>query len=479
MSTKIPATALADHLGAWQTRSGALRERLSAAVIDLILSGDLASGDVLPSERHLARTLAVSRNTVVAAYEILRERGFLSTTHRSGSAIAFRAGPLRKRERSLRNTFRFDQHSDNGALIDFSVAETPLPQPFERFFEDVRAYRSTGAYNPQGPWQLREAVAAYYQKRGLPTSAENILITSGGQQGISLLTELYVQRGDTVAVQNPTYFLALDALRGAGARLTELPNGESGKALREALLHRGVRSVYVIATHHNPTGYTMSRSERARFAKVIDELNIDVIEDGTLDDLSHTGENPIPLAAFSQSAKIVCIGSMNKVFWPGLRVGWIRASKDVIARLVTLRTIADLGNNLVSQAVALRVFAEFERVRAHRQAELREKLRCMSQAMQQLLPEWTYAEPEGGFSLWASTPLDDAQPFTQFAQRFGVKTICGTSMALDHSCARQVRLVFSGPENDIREGVRRLSHAWRLYASRERTTDLPGCELIV
>lgn len=477
--TQSQAAALASQLGNWQNAHGSLKVRLKNALVELVLRGELASGDRLPPERALASALAVSRNTVVGAYDLLREDGYVTTRRASGSCISFSDAGKRVHERRSQAIDSTYDVGNGAGSIDFAVADMALAAPFERYIHQFTPLLNRESYNAYGLNELREAIAVYYTQRGLPTGAENILITSGGQQAISLAISLYVQRGDAVAIENPTFFVALDAFRMAGARLAALPPRAHEPALREMLVHGATRLVYVIPTHQNPTGYTMSVPERKAFAKVADDLGVAVIEDQILEELTYDGNVPPPIASFCQGESVVCAGSLSKIFWSGLRVGWVRASAPVVARLARIKTVTDLGSNIISQSIALGVFRDFDAVRAYRRAELREKLRLTAEMLDRLLPDWEYTRPAGGFCLWLKLPVEDVRPFIHAARRFGASIIAGTSMTIDDSAADRVRLVFTGPAEAIEEGIQRLSRAWDAYKTRGFTVPSPPKDLVV
>ncbi len=473
--TKIEAGPLVHSLGGWQSGRGSLKTRLKDALVALILNGELLGGEQLPPERALAAALAVSRNTVVGAYELLREDGFLETRRASGSTIRFDDGGKRVHEhraRAIRETIEIgDTAMQHGRIIDFAVADIELPEMFDRYVRAfdparVRAHADF-TYAPQGLPELRDALAEYYCKRGLRTTPEQILITSGGQQSISLALALHVQRGDTVAVQNPTFFIALDALRTAGARLCALAQIAAS------------RLAYVIPTVHNPTGETMPVAQRESLAKTIDDLGIAAIEDTVLEELGYDVAAPPPVASFSGAGSILIAGSLNKVFWSGLRVGWIRANAAAVGHLARLKTVTDLGNNIISQNIALEVLHDFDRIREHRRAELREKLQLTTTLLQRHLPTWKYTVPKGGFCLWLQLPAEDARPYVQLARRFGANIIAGSSMTIDDSHTDRLRLVFSGPPELTADGIGRLARAWQVFSSRGYAAQSPAPALVV
>jgi DNA-binding transcriptional MocR family regulator len=485
--TKITAAELAQKLGDWQQGRGALKVRLKSRLAEVVLNGELVGGDRLPPERGLAQALAVSRNTVVGAYELLREDGYLATRRASGSVVQLADGGERVQHRRaslLSKTVTLPEAPlDRNDIVDFAVAHTDLPYAFERYVEDAavskRGLLRADSYDPYGLPDLREAIAAYCRARGVPAIAEEILITSGGQQAISLILSLYVQRGDAVGVQNPTFFVALDALRMAGARLFAIPSPVERDALRDSLLQRAARMLYVIPTHHNPTGATLGAAEREAIAHASESFAMPVIEDITLDELGYDGFAPSPIAALAPHAPVLLAGSLNKVFWSGLRVGWIRAPRPILTQLARLKTVADLGGNALAQTIALNVLADFEEIRRFRRDALHRKMLHAVDLLSAQLPEWQFEIPEGGFCLWLRLPVADARPYVQLARRFGVNIIAGSSMTFDDSCTNQLRLVFSGSGENTEEGIRRLAAAWEAYRPRTLTGTAAADQLVV
>ena len=207
--------------------------------------------------------------------------------------------------------------------------------------ETQNALLAGRGYMPLGLPRLRAALALMYTRQGLPTASEQILVTSGAQQALSLITALYVQRGDTVLVENPTYFGALDVFRLAGARLSPVPVGPDHvleSTLRDRILANGPRLMYFTPTYQNPTGATMPASTRQRVAAMADEFGIPVIEDHTLSELTFAGSPPGLIARQSKTGMVLSVGSISKLFWAALRVGWVRAPVPVIAQMVRVKT---------------------------------------------------------------------------------------------------------------------------------------------
>jgi DNA-binding transcriptional MocR family regulator len=470
-------TTLVNVLGSWSTAPGPLYRLLAQALRSAILEGDIPAGARLPAERILAQALAVSRNTVVAAYDVLLEEELIKRQHGSGTWV--QSLPLKKTE-----VFR---PSSNGSLARSPLFETLLTETrdqidlstgvpgaldglaLETFTlpeQELASRLATSGYAPLGLPELRHAIARYFDQAGLPTSAEQILVTSGAQQAISLAATLYIQRGDTVLVENPTFFGALDTFHSLGARLLPVPVDQEG--LRVDILQRALgtslpRLLYLTPTFHNPTGTVLSQARRRIIASLAKEFALPVIEDNAFADLSLTGNAPLPIASFAPGEAILTLGSMNKLFWQGLRVGWIRAPETLITRLGRLKIIADLGTGSLTQAIALRLLKHIEEVKAARRQQLQRQLDLATTLLREHLPGWTWTPPDGGFFLWVRLPYGDASEFAQIALRFALVVTPGTIMSVDDSHQQYLRLPFLTAPDVLEKGIQRLIQVWDVY----------------
>jgi DNA-binding transcriptional MocR family regulator len=211
----------------------------------------------------------------------------------------------------------------------------------------------------------------------------------------------------------------------------------------------------------------MSEPCRRAIARLSRELQLPIVEDNTLADLSLAGRPPAPIAAFDSAAPVLTVGSLSKLFWGGLRIGWIRASEEILLRMTRLKIMADLGGSLIGQLVAVRLLAEAERVRAMRRREMRERLDRLTRLLSRHLPDWTWVEPAGGLSLWVKLPRGDASTFAQVALRHGVAVVPGALASPGGGCADRLRLPYVLDAASMREGVERLARAWEAYAGGE------------
>jgi DNA-binding transcriptional MocR family regulator len=468
-------------LGNWAQGEGPAYQRLAAAVRVAIGRGDVGPGQKLPAERVLAKLLSVSRTTVVSAYEVLRQEEWLESRQGSGTRVCTGAGAARLPPEDGAHSVRGNPLyrgliEGSGGTIEFLGAH---PTGADFLVKDLAtldrralaALTRTPGYLPMGLPALRQAIAAYLSGRGLPTTQEQVLVTCGAQQAIAIAGATFLRRGDAVVLENPTYLSAIDIFTSLGARLTPVPVGREGvrvDALREIASRTGPRLLYLMPTFQNPTGALMPERSRRAVARLARELAVPLVEDHTLSDLSLTGAPPPPLAFFEPQAPILTVGSLSKLFWGGLRVGWIRASEDLLSRIARRKIMADLGGSLLSQLAAVRLLAKADAVREMRRKQMRERFDWLTKLLARHLPEWTWVPPAGGLSLWVRLPRGNANELAQVALRHGVSVVPGSLASPDGGFSDHLRLPFVLDKAPMEEGIQRLARAWAAYAASAR-----------
>ncbi len=476
----MDAYKLAPHLGTWSVGRGSLQHKLTHALVDCVRKGAVHPGIRLPSERALAQALSISRTTVVAAYDALRENGWLESRPGSGTwicatspEVAAARGSTHAGALAASPILNLLAHRDDEDIVDFSLG-SPLPLrelPLELYTlppDEYLALVHDRLHYPLGLPSARQAVAAYYCALGLPTRPEQVLITNGAQHAVALCAALYLQRGDSVLVEDPGFFGALDAFRVAGARLSPLPVEAAGVpagVLRDRIIATAARLVYLTPTFQNPTGTVMPIAVRKEVARVEAELAIPVIDDGVLAELAMDGSTPPLIASFAPDAPILTVGSLSKLTWPGLRIGWVRAPEAMIERLARLRSANDFGSPLLTQAIVVRLLAAIDRLRLHRRRQLKPRRDLMAKLLRESLPDWKFRLPSGGLFLWVKLPAGDSREFAQVALRHGVLLLPGPAMSDAEQHASFIRLPFLAENETLRMGVRRLAAAWREYQS--------------
>ncbi|HEX4441686.1 MAG TPA: PLP-dependent aminotransferase family protein [Thermoanaerobaculia bacterium] len=475
--------AFLSTLGRWTEGSGPVYARLARAIRSAVERGEMRPGERLPSERVLAERLAVSRTTVVSAYEELRRDRVLESRQGSGTRVA--GAPARPPGLLLREdpSESFRRHpvwrsltEGAGGTIEFLGAHLPAPELLAREASriDEKSLREVSrgpGYLPMGLPALRQAIARHLEASGLPTTEDQVLVTHGAQQAIGLAAALLCDRGDAVLIEDPTYLGSIDIFSGRGVRLVTTPVGGDAAwvaRLRETIVRTAPRLVYLMPTFQNPTGAVMPEPCRRSLARLSRDMQVPIVEDNTLADLSLAGRPPAPIAAFDAAAPILTIGSLSKLFWGGLRIGWIRASDEILQRITRLKIMADLGGSVIGQLVAVKLLAEAERVRAIRRREMRERLDRLTKLLSRHLPDWSWEEPAGGLSLWVRLPRGDASAFAQAALRHGVAVVPGALASPTGGCADRLRIPYVLDAAPMKEGVERLARAWDAYAGTEK-----------
>ncbi len=465
---KLSAVALVNLLGAWSGR-GPAYANLAVALRGLVLDGRLPLAAHLPGERTFAAALGVSRTTVTAAYTALRDEGFLVSQRGTRSVTALPPG-------SVSPGFPASGPTSPG-LLDLAFATLPAPEGLHRAYTEalraLSAHLPTHGYAPLGLPVLRDVIAERYTRRGLPTDAEQIMVTFGAQHAFSLLLRVLVSAGDRVLVDQPTYPHALDALRGSACRIVPVPLSDEGwdvDAVGAAIRQTAPRLAYLIPDFHNPTGWCMSDPQRAAVASAAAEGRTTLIIDETLTDLALDVPVPPPFATYARhrgvaggevpGTEIISVGSLSKSFWGGLRVGWIRTPRALVDRVMRSRTTVDLGVPLLEQLAAAIVLTDDEPTLKARRETLRGQRAALLEQLTRHLPDWRYRVPTGGLSLWVALPAPVSSALAATAEGFGVRVAAGSSFGSEGLFERQLRVPFTLPEADLEEAVKRLARAY-------------------
>jgi DNA-binding transcriptional MocR family regulator len=475
--SRIGGRALADLLPDLRKMPGPVYSALARAVTSQVLDGRIATETRLPSERELAAALRLSRATVTAAYDALRTEGFLASRTGSGSYVTVPPG-FRPRTALARWTTRSSEGAD---VIDLSCAALPAPPDLLQTAVAAAAgglapYLLGDGYEPAGLPVLRDAVAARFTARGAATRPDQILITNGSLHGLDLLLRLLVGPGDRVITELPTYPGALDSVRANGGRLVPVPMAAQGgwqvDQLRATLRQTAARIAYLTPDYHNPTGALIPEADRREVLKVARQTGTTIVVDESFVDLGF-GHAERPTAAIDPT--VVTVGSLSKPVWGGLRIGWLRASTDLVHRLAALRTSIDMGGPVLDQVVAAELFGHLDAIAADRVAELIPRRDALVAALARELPDWRLSMPQGGLSLWLQLPAPLSTPLTMLSAQAGVVAVPGSRFGVDGTLERFLRLPYALPADRLVEAVGRLADVWaQLDGSR-----LPARQLVV
>ena len=477
-----------------------LFRQIARQVSDAVSQGSLQGRQRLPAARALAVRLGVNRLTVARAYAELSAEGWISSHVGRGTFVAESPGaasprtggargrPGASRGRDLMHSWselfaRNTERAIEGALPAAALGATePGTISFASLFPDPALFpvepfrvaldgvlRREGhkilGYGPPGGYPpLRQMIAKNLSARGMTISEEEIVITSGSQQGIDLVARALLDAGDVVAVENPTYTGAVQVFHSYGAELMGVPVDEEGvivPRLAEAIDRRRPKLVYLMPNFQNPTSETMSLARRRALIDLAVSRGLVILEDDFGGDLRFEGADLPSLKALDQRGQVVYLSTFAKKLLPGLRIGWIAAPRELAQRLVHLKKITDYSTSLLLQ-VALHEFCrhgDLDRHLLHVVEKYRERRDAMLAAMKRSFPaEAVWSRPKGGLVVWVTLPPGvDADEVADDAQSRGILVGRGDLFHVDGGTRQNLRLTFSqAAPREIHRGIRVL-----------------------
>ncbi|NIM20782.1 MAG: aminotransferase class I/II-fold pyridoxal phosphate-dependent enzyme [Candidatus Latescibacteria bacterium] len=455
---------------------------------DLINSGALLPGFRLPPERRLAEALGVNRSTVFQAYRELKTDALVGAHVGRGTVVVHRASPeselgevrklswgqlvregrTRQPDPLLRDLLQLTERQD---VISLAIG---LPDPEllpleafreiqEKLFEDVGAQVMLHCPT-EGHTPLRETLSEWMAMRAIHCDASEVLVLSGSQQGLDLAARLFLDPGDTVIVEEPSYFGALQVFRAAQARLIGVPtdsNGMCTDVLARILERYRPKLIYTLPTYQNPSGAVMSLERRHHLLELAYRHHIPIIEDDPYSELRYDGEPIPPLKALDDHGYVLYLSTFSKILFPGLRIGWLVAPRPVINQFVLVKQAVDLHSNTPGQWIMDRFMRDgrYEpHINSARNVYARRRDMMEEALIRHQIPDFTWRKPTGGFYFWCRLPddVERSQLLTQAAEA-GVSFLPGWPCFAFGTDESHVRLNFSyaSPEQ-ISEGVARL-----------------------
>lgn len=440
-------------LGNWRrhgSRQGAAD--LAAGIRLLILDGRIPAGDALPPERELAAALDVSRTMVAAAWERLKGDGLVVSRRGAGSWAAIPAG------------ISSHEPPESSATIDLARAVPPaipgVAAAAEAALPRLAVELTSHGYYEQGLPDLRERLARHYTGRGLPTTPDQILVTGGAHIAFAMALRLFVGPGDRVLIEQPTYPNAIEAVRGVHAIPVPVAMTEDGwdiEGVEATLRQSAPRLAYLIVDFQNPTGHRLDEAGRQRLGAAFRRARTPVVIDETQLEFDFSGAAPLPFGAFGDL--VLATGSAAKSHWGGLRIGWVRAPAEIITRLSAARRGLDLGSPVLEQLVLMELLDGPSEPLAERRALVAEQRDVLVATVRERCPDWTFAVPDGGLSLWCQLPQPVSTRIAAVAQNFGVRVVPGSFFTPHGGLERWIRVPYTQPVDILREATRRLAAA--------------------
>jgi DNA-binding transcriptional MocR family regulator len=430
---------------------------LAGRIRRLVADGRVPLGTRLPAERELATALAVSRATVTAAYTRLREDGWATARQGAGTFAALPAGPHRGAW--------VPGPADDGA-IDLAhaapAAPAAVPAALAAALEELPRFLATHGYHPAGLPELRARIAARYTARGLPTTPEQVLVTNGALHGVSIGFSALLRRGQRVLVEQPSYPNALQAARALGARVVPVALDPDEPAAWLDAAERTLSAVrpaaaYLMPDFQNPTGVLLDGAGRERLARALRRSGVPAVVDETFAELGLDTAAPPPLAAFG--AGHLSVGTLSKVAWGGLRVGWVRAEADVVRRLTAVAVRTSMSGPVVEQLAACALLDGLDGSLPAWRELLRERRSVLAAELRQRLPDWRVPEPAGGLVLWCGLPSPRSRAVVAAAERLGLRLAAGPLFGTGHALDDRLRLPYTQPPEVLRRAVALLAGA--------------------
>ncbi|MHB8076366.1 MocR-like pyridoxine biosynthesis transcription factor PdxR [Desulfosporosinus fructosivorans] len=472
----------------------------------LILANELSPGFRLPPERKFAITLGVNRTTIVNAYHELEADGLiqshvgkgtivsspLSSTdpffdHLSGIEDNYGLLPTPVQPMSWQNFYsRQSERMYNPVLasilteigeedqISFALG-SPAGEyfPLEEFSQIGQQVISSGnwqafEYGPtMGHYPLREYIATWLAQRGIHTQAERVMILSGSQQGLDLLTKVFLEPGDYIVMEEPSFLGAIGVFKAAGARILTVPMDQEGlrtDLLEQILARHRPKFIYTLPTFQNPSGHKMSLSRRQELLKLAYQYHIPIVEDDPYSELYYEGKLSPSLKSLDEHEHVIYLGTFSKILFPGLRLGWCVAPPSVLEHLTLAKQHVDLHTSTTTQWMMTEFCQQglldqhLIKVRNH----YRIQRDTMVSALTKLAPSGlTWSVPEGGYYLWCELPpgMKAATLLTKAAEK-KITFVPGNAFFINPGGTDRIRLCFSRhPEATILEGIRRLCEA--------------------
>jgi GntR family transcriptional regulator/MocR family aminotransferase len=459
-----------------------------------ILEGRLRSGDRLPASRLMAKELAISRNTVMIAFEQLAAEGYLESLTGSGTFISSSLpenfvqvfsknklidDPVSKARKISRNAF-------NVKNIFLNTNVTNDIQPFRHGIPDLENFpfkiwgkifnnllhkiptKFLGYGDPAGYLPLRKAIANYLRtSRAVKCETEQVIIVSGSQQALDLSSRVLLDNENTVFMEDPGYLGARGVFLNAGINLVPIPLDHEGiKVENSNEISPGL--IYVTPSHQYPLGYVMSVTRRLQLLELAEQSDCWILEDDYNSEYRYTGK-PLPsLQGLDSNKRVIYTGSFSKVLFPALRLGYIVVPEDLIQPFTVMRGLTDRGNPILEQAVMAEFIAEghfYRHIRRMRNLYLERQQILVSEVNRELKGYLRLNPADAGMHLIAWLPEnEDDKTIAAFLAKKGIITSAVSEYSIKHRVSPGLILGYTAySEKEIRTGVQKLSTALDLY----------------
>lgn len=451
---------------------------------DSILAGSLPPHTRLPASRHLARDLGVSRITVDNAYAELISEGLVEARPGSGTYVlpllpargastgTLTEWPLWQQLLVQKKEELFTEHPQHD-VVSFALGcgdQNLFPvADFRKALATAMSENPEASLDygePCGYFGLRATIAQVLCSQGLRTAADNILITAGSQQALTLVAQVLLRPGDTVIVELPTYGKALELFNSLQLRVVTIPIDNEGmqtELLEPLLQAHHPKLIYTMPNFQNPSGVCLSSKRRRELVTLADRYNVPILEDDFVGDLRYDGPSQPALKALDPGGRVIYTSTFSKMLLPGLRIGFAVAEGPVYRALVKRKEVQDLATSSLIQH-ALDRYITIGRYQAHlrRSCQVYRKRRdALVAALNKYLPSASFSTPLGGLFVWVRLPTGlSAVDLLHVSYAYGVSFTPGHAFCTDGTLNSYIRLNFAAlTVEKINEGIRQLAIA--------------------
>ena len=464
---KVASNRMVQLLGQWSSGGGPLYRQLADRITVLIDEGSLRGDEQLPPERSLSDALSVSRGTVVRAFDQLASAGVVTRVQGSGTTVTRQHLTAGSRSAEFIGERLWMREGEAIDLLKAIPAMLPEVAELVSSIDLAPHIADLDTAEPLGWWRLRERIAELHTSQGLVTTPHQILVTSGAQQAISLVATAMARPGDVVLGEEDTWPGLIDAVQHIGARFEPVRLDGHGLIIDdlETKIDRFRPSLMVFnPQHQNPTGARLPPQRVEAVAALAGRHRVPILEDRVAADLGFDRRHLTAIDEHDTGGYGITAGSLCKIAWAGLRLGWLRADAQVINQLRSHKAVADMFTPALSQMLGVSLLGRYDDLVSNRLDQLRPAADLVVDTLRAELSDWTFVAPRGGLSVWVTLPeRTSATAFVQHASRNGVLIASGRQFCSDDADCPNIRIPFTAPPAMLEEGLRRLVDAWATF----------------
>lgn len=475
--------------------------QIAENIADKIKNRVLPSGQKLLPERDLAELYGVSRTTAINAYRLLEQQGLVRTKVGSGTYVSEQSAADSEKVVPWLQLFKSSNPSSVSAVLRDMVTTnslsgtisfaTGMPDPefypvqtfadlFNKYVKHINK-ADFGYIAPEGYEPLRRSIAEMLTNSGIPSQVDEIMVVSGAQQGIYLLSKALLEQGDYVVMESPTFIGAIQAFQAAGAKILNINTSDTQylSVLEDYLIRYRPKMLYIMPTYQNPSGHVIPLKERQDLLELAARYRLVIVEDDPYRELYYGQAPPPALKSLDFYGGVIYLGTFSKILAPGLKIGYIAASPLLIKRMALDKQYVDLSSNNITQWLLHTYLAEknLENHLSYVRGKYKKRRDAMAKALRRLCEnEIDFDIPEGGYYFWCrKKKTGTVGRLVHEAAKNGVSFVPGDAFYPTAAQSREFRLCFVTNNEEINsEGIRRLAKTLGLLREGKKESDKPS-----